>query len=156
LPKETQNIFLTATKIKRICIDFSFSKLGETDEQNRHCSPLQLDFRAKSSFFGKQFSANVKNNKYKDVYGVVHKAFAPAIVGMSGQIHANFLRLLWVLADKQKRSYYENMGKEDQIGTEAFQWARAKVFNYNKTSVGRAIAKPILESRDKDATSSMR
>jgi len=31
---------------------------------------------------------------------VVHKAFAPAIVGMSGQIHANFLRLLWVLADK--------------------------------------------------------
>jgi len=40
--------------------------------------------------------ANVKNNKYKDVYGIVHKAFAPAIVGMSGQIHADFLRLLWV------------------------------------------------------------
>ena len=28
----------------------------------------------------------------------------------------------------------------DKIGTEAFRWARAKVFNYNKTSVGRAIA----------------
>ena len=38
-------------------------------------------------------------NKYKDVYGIVHKAFAPAIVGMSGQIHADFLRLLWVIAD---------------------------------------------------------
>ena len=30
-----------------------------------------------------QARANVKNNKYKDVYGIVHKAFAPAIVGMS-------------------------------------------------------------------------
>ena len=63
-----------------------------------------------------------------------HKAFAPAIVGMSGQIHADFLRLLWVLADKQMRSYYESMGKEDKIGNEAFRWARAKVFNCNKTS----------------------
>ena len=47
-----------------------------------------------------QARANVKNNKYKDVHGIVHKAFAPAIVGMSGQIHADFLWLLWVLADK--------------------------------------------------------
>ena len=69
-----------------------------------------------------------------------HKAFAPAIVGMSGQIHADFLRHLWVLADKQLRSNYENMDKEDKIRNEAFRWARAKVFNYNKTSVGRAIA----------------
>ena len=69
-----------------------------------------------------QARAKVKNNKYKDVYGLVraHKAFAPAIVGMSGQIHADFLRLLWVLADKQLRSYYESMGKEDKIRSEAF------------------------------------
>ena len=67
-------------------------------------------------------------------YYFVHKAFSPVIVGMSGQIHADFLRLLWVLADKQIRSYYESMGKEDKIGTEAFRWARAKVFNCNKTS----------------------
>ena len=87
-----------------------------------------------------QARANVKNNKYKDVYGIVHKAFALAIVGMSGQIHADFLRLLWVFADKQMRSYYESMGKEDKIGTESFQWARGKVFNCNKTSAGRVIA----------------
>jgi len=68
--------------------------------------------------------------------GSSHKPFAPAIVGMSGQIHADFLRLLWVLADKQ----FESIGKENKIGNEAFRWARAKVFNYNKTSVGRAIA----------------
>jgi len=58
---------------------------------------------------------------------------------MSVQIHADFLRLLWVLADEQMWSYYESMGKEDKIGNEAFRWARAKVFNSNKTSVGRAI-----------------
>ena len=68
-----------------------------------------------------------------NLQGASHKAFAPAIVGMSGQIHADFLRLLWVLAEKQLRSYYESMGKEDKIGNEAFRWARAKVFNYNKT-----------------------
>ena len=38
-----------------------------------------------------------------------------------------------VLVDKQLRSYYESMGKEGKIGSEAFRWARAKVFNYNKT-----------------------
>ena len=59
---------------------------------------------------------------------------------MSGQIHADFLRLLWVLADKQMWSHYESMGKEDKIRNEAFRRARAKVFNCNKTSVGRAIA----------------
>ena len=67
---------------------------------------------------------------------LARKAFAPAIIGMSGQIHADFLRL----ADKQMRSYYKSMGKKDKIGNEAFRWARAKVSNCNKTSVGRAIA----------------
>ena len=87
-----------------------------------------------------QARANVKTNKYKDAYALVHKAFAPAIVGMSGQIHVDFLRLLWILADNQMRSYYESIGKEDKIGSEAYRWAKAKVFNSNKTSVGRAIA----------------
>ena len=66
------------------------------------------------------------------------------IVGMSesGQIHwhADFLQFLWVLADKQMRLYHERMGKEDNIANEAFRWARAKTFNCNKTSMGRAIA----------------
>ena len=68
------------------------------------------------------------------------KSFAPAITGMPSQIHIDFLQPLWVLANKQLRSYYESMGKEDKIRNEASQWARAKVFNSNKTSVGRAIA----------------
>ena len=67
-----------------------------------------------------QASTNVKNNKYKDVYGLVCKAFALAIIGMSGQIHADFLWLLWVLVDKQMRLYQESMGKEDKIRNETF------------------------------------
>jgi len=78
-----------------------------------------------------QARVNVKNNKYKPVYGFFHKVFTPIIVGMSGQIHADFLRFLWVLADKQMRSYYESMDNEDKIRNEGFQWARAKVFNCN-------------------------
>jgi len=78
-----------------------------------------------------QARANVKNNTYKDVYGLV--AFAPVIVGMSSQIHVDFLRLLWILADKQMRSYCESMCKEDKIRNEAFRLARAKGFNSNKT-----------------------
>jgi len=69
-----------------------------------------------------------------------HKAFTPAIAGMSGQIHADFFRLLWVLVDKQIQSYYESKDNEDKIGNESFRWARVKAFHYNKTSVGRVIA----------------
>jgi len=35
-----------------------------------------------------------KDDKYKDVYALVHKAFTPAIVVMSGKIQFEFLRLL--------------------------------------------------------------
>ena len=71
--------------------------------------------------------ANVKTNKYSDTYG--HKAFAPAITGMSGKVHVHFMRLLWFLADKQ----------EDKIGNEAFRWTMAKDCNSDKTSIGSAI-----------------
>ena len=40
---------------------------------------------------------------------LVHKAFAFGIVGMSGQIHVDFLQLLWVLADKLDTLICANM-----------------------------------------------
>ena len=43
------------------------------------------------------------------------KAFTPVITSMSSQIHADFLRILWVLTNKQMRLYYEIMDKEDKI-----------------------------------------
>ena len=51
-----------------------------------------------------QARVTVKNSKYSEAYGL-DKVFALGTVGMTGQIHADFLRLIWVLADKQMRSY---------------------------------------------------
>ena len=60
-----------------------------------------------------QERARVKIRKYSADYAVVGTAFAPAIVSVAGQIHFEFLRLLWVLADKQTRNYYALIGAEE-------------------------------------------
>jgi len=59
---------------------------------------------------------------------------------VAGQIHAEFLRLLWILADKQTRNYYALIGAEEEIGNEAFTWSRARTFSFNKNSIGKTIA----------------
>ena len=64
-----------------------------------------------------QARAGAKNIKNKEDYAAVGTAFAPAIVSVAGQIHPEFLRLLWVLADKQARNYYALIGAEKEIGT---------------------------------------
>jgi len=87
-----------------------------------------------------QARAGVKNRRYKDDYAAVGTAFAPAIVSVAGQIHPEFLRLLWVLADKQTSNYYALIGAEEEIGSEAFTWSRARTFSFNKNSIDKAIA----------------
>ena len=59
---------------------------------------------------------------------------------MSGQIHLDWLRLLWVLVDTQKQFYHERMGQEDEIGTKSSRRARTKNINFDKTFIGRVIA----------------
>jgi len=59
---------------------------------------------------------------------------------VAGQIHPEFLRFLWVLADKQTRNYYAHVGVEEQIGSEVFTWTRARTFSFNKNSIGNTIA----------------
>jgi len=87
-----------------------------------------------------QARAGAKNRKYKEDYAAVGTAFAPAIVSVAGQIHPEFRRLLWVLADKQTRNYYALVGAEEEIGSEAFTWSRARTFCFNQNSIGKAIA----------------
>jgi len=84
--------------------------------------------------------AGAKNRKYKEDYAADGTAFAPAIVSVAGQIHPEFLRLVWGLADKQMRNYYALSGAEEEIGSEAFTWSRALTFSFNKNSIGKAIA----------------
>jgi len=87
-----------------------------------------------------QARVGVKNKRYKDDYAAVGTAFAGAIVSAAGQIHSEFLRLLWVLADKQTRNYYALIGVEEHMGSEAFTWSRARTFSFNKNCIGKAIA----------------
>ena len=87
-----------------------------------------------------QARATIENNRYKVDYAAVGTAFAPAIVSVAGQIHPEFLRLLWVLADKQTRNYCALISTEEEIGSEAFTWSRARTFSFNKNSIGKAIA----------------
>ena len=53
-------------------------------------------------------------------------------MSVAGQIHPKFFCLLWVLADKQTRNYYALIGAEEEIGSEAFTWSRARTFSFNK------------------------
>jgi len=87
-----------------------------------------------------QARTTIKNNQYKTDYAAVGTAFVPAIVSVSGQIHPELLRLLWVLTDKQTRNYYALIGAEEEIGSEAFTRIRARTFSFNKNSIGKAIA----------------
>ena len=64
-----------------------------------------------------QAHVGVKARRYKEDYAAVGTAFAPAIVSVAGQIHPEFLRILWVLADKQTRNYYALIGAEEKIGS---------------------------------------
>ena len=56
------------------------------------------------------------------------------------KFHPEFLRLLWVLADKQTHNYYALISAEEEIGSEAFTWSRARTFSFNKNSIGKAFA----------------
>ena len=60
---------------------------------------------------------------------------ALAIVAMADQIHSEFLRLLWVLADKQTRNYASK--NPHQRGR--FMWSRVCKFRCNTNTIGKAI-----------------
>jgi len=90
-----------------------------------------------------QARATIKNNQYKADYAAVCTTFAPAIVSVAGQIHPEFLRLLWVLAVKQTRNYYALIGAEEEIGSEASTWSRARTFSLTRTLLARQSLMPL-------------
>ena len=63
---------------------------------NTVCAILMTSYRP--------VSMSRTTNTRTSMVSCTYKAFAHAIIGISGQIHVDFLRLLWVLADKQMRS----------------------------------------------------
>jgi len=87
-----------------------------------------------------QARVGVKNRRYKQDYAAVRTAFELAMESVAGQIHPEFLRLVWVLVDKQTRNYFTVISADEEIGSETFTWSRARTFSFNKNSIGKAIA----------------
>jgi hypothetical protein len=84
--------------------------------------------------------ATAKIRKYRADYQNlgIGIAFVPAVVSVAGRIHGEFLRLLWILADKQARKYFALI--DGDLDSDAFKWSRAGTFSYNKNALGLAIA----------------
>ena len=84
--------------------------------------------------------ARSKIDKFRRNYAAKNIAFAPAILSVTGKIHPEFLRLLWVLTDMQTVKYFNLVGDEEDIGNERFKWSRATTFSYNRNVIGLAVA----------------
>jgi len=84
--------------------------------------------------------ARSKIGKFRRDYAAKNIAFAPAILSVAGQIHPEFLRFLWVLADMQTVKYFNLVGDEEDIGNACSKWSRASTFSYNRNAIGLAVA----------------
>ena len=67
-------------------------------------------------------------------------AFLPAVVSMSGRIHGDLLRPLYILADKKTTRYFEALGEAVDVDSEAYCWRRSGVFWRMRASFGLACA----------------
>jgi hypothetical protein len=57
----------------------------------------------------------------------------------SGRISGDFLRLLYILSDRQADNYFARMGLLDP-STKAFKQRRGSYFYYNRAAIGLACA----------------
>ena len=53
----------------------------------------------------------------------------------SGQIHGEFLRLLYILGHRRNLKYFADMG-DDEPGTDDFTWRRSQYFWKHKAAIG--------------------
>ena len=83
--------------------------------------------------------ARSKIRRYRRGYAVENIAFAPAILSVTGKMHPEFLRLLWVMADMHTESF-NLVGDEDNIRSERFKWSCASTFSHNRNAIGLAVA----------------
>ena len=65
--------------------------------------------------------------------------FLPAVMTTSGRITGDFLRLLYILSDRQADNYFARMGLLDP-STKAFKQRRGSYFDYNRAAIGLACA----------------
>jgi len=99
-----------------------------------------------------QKRAGVKSRRYRADYAIVGTAFALAILSVAGQIHPEFLRFLWVLADKQTRNYYELISAEEEIGSEVFTWSELARLVLTRTLLARPSLMPLPHANTSPCT----
>ena len=62
-----------------------------------------------------------------------------SIVSTSGRIHAEFLRLLYILAHRRTIAWFQRLGI-DAPGPDAFTWRRSEYVYHTRAAIGLAIA----------------
>ena len=83
--------------------------------------------------------ARSKIGKFKSDHAAQNITLVPAMLSVTGKIHPEFLRLLWVMADMQTVKYFHLVGDENDIGSERFKWSRASTFSYNRYAICLAV-----------------
>jgi len=78
-------------------------------------------------------------DNYQHDYNERNFFFLPAVMTTSGRISGDFLRLLYILSNRQAHKYFTRMGLLDP-STKAFKQRRGTYFYYNRAAIGLACA----------------
>ena len=84
-------------------------------------------------------AVKVKLDNYQHDYNERNFFFLPAVMTTSGRISGDFLRLLYILSNRQAHNYFTRMGLLDP-STKAFKQRRGTYFYYNRAAIGLACA----------------
>ena len=77
--------------------------------------------------------------RYRDAYATrpgVTYAFLPCVMSTSGRIHGEFLRFLYILANRRTKRWFERLGYEPS--DEAFKFRRGQYFWHTGAAIGHA------------------
>jgi hypothetical protein len=84
-------------------------------------------------------TVKAKLDNYQHDYNDRNFFFLPAVMTTSGRISGDFLRLLYILSNRQAHNYFTRMGLLDP-STKAFKQRSGTYFYYNRAAIGFACA----------------
>jgi hypothetical protein len=80
-------------------------------------------------------TVKAKLDNYQNDYNDRNFFFLPAVMTTSGRISGDFLRLLYILSNRQAHNYFTRMGLLDP-STKAFKQRSGTYFYYNRAAIG--------------------
>jgi hypothetical protein len=107
---------------------------GSCANQERNGEPSHLDVNGALDAAVKE-----KLDHYEHDYNERNFFFLPAVTTTSGRISGDFLRLLYILSQRQAANYFTRMGIIDP-SPQAFKQRRGSYFCYNRAAIGLACA----------------